>query len=73
MREINLSEISTKNGIKIMMENTEFTTFKELAEALGMPKTTLISAINNNALRLRDLQRITKLLGYKVQVVKEGE
>lgn len=73
MKEINLLDMSIKSAVRIMMEDTDYKQFQEIAKALEIPKSTLQSALDNNSLRVRDLIRIAELLGYKVTAIKEDE
>lgn len=71
MKEINLMDMSIKSAVRIMMEDTDYKQFQEIAKALEIPKSTLQSALDNNSLRVRDLLKIADLLGYKIKVAKE--
>jgi hypothetical protein len=73
MKEINLLDMSIKSAVRILMEDTDYKQFQEIAKALDISKSTFQSALDNNSLRVRDLLRIAELLGYKVVVVKEDE
>lgn len=68
---INLSEIGIKNAIKLMMEGSEYQTYKEIAEALDMKEYTFRSALHNNALRVRDLQKVAEVLGFTLKLEKK--
>lgn len=70
-KTINVADMNIKNAVKIMMEDSEYKTFKQLAEALDVPETTFRSALNNDALRLRDLMKIMNLLGYSMKIEKD--
>lgn len=63
--------MNIKNAVKIMMEDSEYKTLKQLAEALNVPETTFRSALNNDALRFRDLLKIMNLLGYSMKIEKD--
>ena len=70
-KTIDVADMNIKNAVKIMMEDSEYKTFKQLAEALDVPETTFRSALNNDALRLRDLMKIMNLLGYSMKIEKD--
>jgi hypothetical protein len=70
VKEINLMDMSIKSAVRVMMEGTEYKQFQELAKALDIPKSTLQSALDNNALRVRDLLKIAELLGYSIKIDK---
>lgn len=66
MKRIDIEEVSLKTAIRVMMEGSQYQQFKEIAETLSIPKSTLQSALDNNALRVRDFTKIADLLGYKI-------
>lgn len=70
MKNINLSEVSLKNAIRVMMDGTDYTTFKQLAAELDIPKSTFQSALDNDSLRFRDFLRLADLLGYSINLEK---
>jgi hypothetical protein len=72
LKEINLMDMSVKSAVRIMMEGTDYKQFQEIAKALELPKSTLQSALDNNSLRVRDLLKIAKLLGYDVKLENQG-
>jgi predicted DNA-binding protein (UPF0251 family) len=71
MKNISLDEVSLKNSIRLMMEGTDYKTFKEVAEALEISKSTFQSALDNDYLRVRDLLKIADLLGYTIKLEKK--
>lgn len=71
MDSINLKDVGVKNAMRLMMENTEYCTFKDVAETLDISKSTFQSALDNNAIRVRDLQRAASLFGYEIHLVKK--
>lgn len=73
MKEIDLMNMSVKSAVRIMMEDTDYKQFQEIAKALEIPKSTLQSALNNNSLRVRDLLKIADLLGYKLIIQSNNE
>lgn len=73
MNNITLKEVNIKNAIRLMMENSKFDTFKEIAEELDIAKSTFQSALDNDALRVRDLLRVVELLGYEIKIEKKNE
>lgn len=68
MKEINLSEMSIKTAVRIMMEGSEYSQFQKVAEALDIRKSTFQSALDNDSLRVRDLMKVADLLGYQVKI-----
>ena len=68
MNEINLSEMSIKAAVRLMMENTEYDQFQKVAESLNIKKTTFQSSLDNGTIRVRDLQRVAELLGYSIKL-----
>lgn len=68
MKTINLNDMSVKAAIRLMMEGSEYKQFQEVAEALGIKKTTFQSALDNNSLRTRDLIKVANLLGYQLTI-----
>ncbi|KZZ82520.1 hypothetical protein [Bacillus sp. SJS] len=71
MENISLDTVTLKNALRLMMEGSEYHTFKEVAETLEMPRSTFQSSLDNNAIRVRDLQKIVHLLGYELTLVKK--
>jgi hypothetical protein len=71
MKSVNLGSMSVKSAVRVMMEETEFKQFQEIAKALDLPKSTFQSALDNNALRVRDLQKVADLLGYEIKLEKK--
>jgi 5-bromo-4-chloroindolyl phosphate hydrolysis protein len=71
MKNINLDEVSLKNAVRLMMDNTEFQTFKEVAESLEIPKSTFQSALDKDYLRFRDFLKVADLLGYSIKLEKK--
>jgi hypothetical protein len=70
-RVINLSQMNAKSAITVMMEDSSIKTFKEIAELLEVKEYTFRSALHNNSVRVRDLQKIADLLGYTVKLEKK--
>lgn len=68
MKEIDLMNMSIKSAVRLMMEETDYKQFQEIAKALEIKKSTLQSALDNNSLRVRDLLKIAELLGYTVKI-----
>lgn len=66
MKEINLSEVSIKTAVRLMMENTEYDQFQKVAESLDIKKTTFQSALDKGTMRMKDFQKVAELLGYEV-------
>lgn len=73
MKEFYLNDTEIKSAVRLMMEDTDYKQFKEIAKALEMEKSTFQSALDNNSLRVRDLLRIAELLGYKVKMENHEE
>lgn len=71
MKDITLNDITIKNAVRIMMEESKYTQFMEVAQALEIPKSTFQSALDNNSLRVRDLQKVADLLGYEIKLEKK--
>ncbi|MCM3405941.1 hypothetical protein [Cytobacillus oceanisediminis] len=71
MKEIKLTETSIKSAVRLMMEETEYKQFQEVATALEIPKSTFQSALDNNSMRVRDLQKVADLLGYEIKLERK--
>lgn len=71
MESINLENITLSNAVRLMMENSEYDTFKKIAETIEVPKSTFQSSLNNNAMRIRDLIKVAELLGYTLTLEKK--
>ncbi|WP_019244557.1 MULTISPECIES: hypothetical protein [Bacillus] len=71
MKEIQLSEVSIKSAVRLMMEETEYDQFQKIAEAIDIKKTTFQSALDNDAMRIRDLKKVADLLGYTIKLEKK--
>lgn len=71
MKEIYLTDMSSKTTIRLMMEGTEYDQFQKIAEAMDIPKTTFQSMLTRDSLKLKDLQRIAELLGYQIKLEKK--
>ena len=70
---IMLNEIDVKKALKIMMAEADVSSVADLAEQLEVPASTLRSALNNNALKVRDLVKIADLIGYEIAAVKKDK
>ena len=68
-----LNEIAVKKALKIMMAEADVSSVADLAEQLEVPASTLRSALNNNALKVRDLVKIADLIGYEIVAVKKDK
>lgn len=73
MKEINLSDMSVKNAVRIMMENAEYDQFQKVAEALGINKSSFQSMLDRDTVRVRDLHKIADLLGYTIKLEQKEE
>lgn len=71
LRDFDLNKMTAKDIIKIMMIGTEYETFKDLANKLAVPPSTLQYSLNKNSLRFRDFQEMAELLGYEIKVLKK--
>jgi transcriptional antiterminator len=71
LRDFDLNTMNVKDIIKVMMIGTEYDTFKDLAQTLNVPPSTLQYSLNKNSLRFRDFQEIAELLGYEIKVLKK--
>lgn len=71
MKEINLSSEGIKSAIRSMMEESDYSQFQEIAESLDIKKSTFQAALDNNALRVRDLNSVADLLGYEITLKKK--
>jgi transcriptional antiterminator len=71
LRDFDLNTMNVKDIIKVMMIGTEYDTFKDLAQNLNVPPSTLQYSLNKNSLRFRDFQEIAELLGYEIKVLKK--
>jgi hypothetical protein len=65
-KEIKLNDVTIKNSVRVMMEDTSFNQFRKIAEELNMKPTTFQSSLDNDTLRVRDLKKVADLLGYEV-------
>jgi len=68
-----LNEMDVKKALKIMMAEADVPSVSDLAEQLEVPASTLRSALNNNALKVRDLMKIADLIGYEIVAVKKDK
>ncbi|MEK5176925.1 hypothetical protein BLX88_25920 [Bacillus obstructivus] len=71
MKNISLNEVNIKTAVRLMMENTEYSQFQEVANALDIKKSTFQSALDNDALRVRDFLKVINLLGYEMKLEKK--
>lgn len=71
LRDFDLNKMTAKDIIKVMMVGTEYDTFKDLANKLNVPPSTLQYSLDKNSLRFRDFQGIADLLGYEIKVFKK--
>ena len=71
MKNINLSDVSVKNAVRIMMEDTEYDQFQKVAEALDMKKSSFQSMLDRNVVKVEDLNKIAELFGYTVELRKK--
>lgn len=65
-RQIDLSDMSIRKAINIMMAEADVSTYADIARAIEMKETTLRSAISNESLRFEDFKKIANHLGFKV-------
>jgi hypothetical protein len=70
-RVIDLNKTSLKSALKIMMAEAGIDSLADVARKIDMKETTFRSAINNDALRLKDFLKAAKFLGYTVQIQSE--
>ncbi|WP_338754861.1 hypothetical protein [Bacillus sp. FJAT-52991] len=73
MKEINLQDMSVKNAIRIMMEDTDLDQFQKIAKALDKQKSSFQSSLDRNTVRVEDLKKIAALLGYTVKLEKNED
>lgn len=71
MKNINLSDVSVKNAVRIMMEDTEYDQFQKVAEALDIKKSSFQSMLDRNVVKVEDLNKIADLFGYTVELKKK--
>lgn len=71
MKSFVINQMQSKETVRLMMIGSEFETVKDLSEKLGITKSTFQSALDNNSLRLRDLQKVADLLGYEIKIEKK--
>lgn len=67
-RVIDLSKTTPKAALKIMMAEAGVDSLAFVARNIDMNETTFRSAINNDAIRLKDFLRAAKFLGFTVQI-----
>jgi hypothetical protein len=65
---IDLHEKDLKSALKIMMAESNVSSFADLARSMNMNETTLRSAINNGSLRVKDLLEAAKIMGFGVTI-----
>jgi predicted DNA-binding protein (UPF0251 family) len=65
-KEINLTDMTIKSAVRLMMEKSEYTQFQNVAKELDIAKSTFQSALDNESLRVRDLKKVADLLGYEL-------
>lgn len=70
-KSVNLTQMSLKNAIRVMMEDSGISTYKELAEKLEIKEYTFRSALHNDALRVRDLMKAAEVLGFEVTLTQK--
>lgn len=69
MKSFTINQMSTKDAVKLMMIGTEYDSFKQIAEQMGLKRSsTFQSALDNNSLRLREFREIADLLGYEIKI-----
>jgi hypothetical protein len=68
-----LEEKNIKQAVRIMMAEANVDTIASLARSLDVKETTLRSALNNNALRLKDFIKISDFMGYEVVIQKKEQ
>ena len=61
-----LNETNLKKIIKIMMAETDIASLATLAKEIGIKETTFRSALNNNALRVKELIEVSKKMDYEI-------
>lgn len=71
MNSINLSELSLKGALRVMMEGSDIKTYKELADKLNINEYTFRSALHNDALRTKELLKAAEILGYEIKLEKK--
>jgi predicted DNA-binding protein (UPF0251 family) len=65
-KEINLTDMTIKSAVRLMMEKSEYSQFQNVAKELDIAKSTFQSALDNESLRVRDLKKVADLLGYEL-------
>jgi hypothetical protein len=65
-KEIKLVDITTKTAVRVMMEDSSYHQFQDIAKDLGKAKSTFQSWLDNDSLRVRDLKEVADKLGYEV-------
>lgn len=65
-KEINLTDMTIKSAIRLMMEKSEYDQFQSVAKELDIAKSTFQSALDNESMRVRDLKKVADLLGYEL-------
>lgn len=68
---IDLNNTELKSAIRIMMAESNVSSFAQLAEKIDKKETTLRSAINNKSLKVTSLIEISQKMGYTVVIEKE--
>jgi len=71
LNTIDLGEVELKLALRLMMSEAGLNTFKELAANVGMKETTFRSALSNDSVRYRDLQKIAESMGYTLVLQKK--
>ena len=65
-RDLVLNEENLKRIIKVMMAESDVPSMALLAKKIGIKDTTFRSALNNNALRVKELIQLSDKLGYDI-------
>ena len=65
-RNLVLNEENLKRIIKVMMAESDVPSMASLAKEIGIKDTTFRSALNNNALRVKELIQLSDKLGYDI-------
>lgn len=65
-RYIDLKETDLKTALKIMMAESGIDSWSELAKKIEMNPNTLRSAINNDAIRLKDFIKAADSMGFTI-------
>jgi len=66
-----INENDSKKALRVMLSESGLDSMAALGRELGYKETTFRSAVNNNAIRVKDFVKAADLMGFEVIIKKK--